>query len=1037
MAGTHATGLPPLTPAQRDVVLADARHLLVGAGAGSGKTSTVVQKLCYLLGGVVRDIDGASYSHPLPLALGDIAAITFTNEAAADLKRKLRSALAASGLRHLATDVDAARIGTIHGFCGDLLREHALRAGLPPTLKVLLEGEATALAAECARLAVQHAVQWQSVPAFAALLEGRTLSTIVSLVAEVASDSDRLSVWQAHREFLRPHEEALLTLAVDALALRQQELARSGAMDFDRMIVAVRDLLRSDVRVRHAVQRQLQLLIVDEFQDVDPAQRDLTFLLGGLEFDDPTPTRIMLVGDPKQSIYKFRRADVSLWNGVADRFASIATGAILELSDNFRSRKGILAFVDSAIGTRLDTPVNAESGRRPFEVDYRPLDARGTEAHGDRCVEVIAVAATEDGEANTAPVVRAAEAQAVAARIIELKAAGEVFGDMAMLLATLSDVDCYRDALRAAGIPFYVLRSDGFWEAREVVDCLLALRAIRNCNDDVALIGFLRSPFVGLRDDTLLALRDARHPNGLVGALSASTRESQLCTRACDMLVRFGALRDRIPTHALLERLLTESGFLAALSLGVDRGTQAMANMRKLLRTTAMSPELSLGEFLRDVNEARARADRVGEEKLYRERADVVTITTVHSAKGLEWPIVFWSDLVRGARPDRDKLTCGRTGFRLRLEEGETDSKGKVIDAAHDEMKSAVGEEDAAELLRRWYVAATRAKRLLVLSGVPLGVPFKAKDSAAAMVRATFSTLTALPMPTRLTYAHSDGTEFELVVQVAAPTMDAGVAPVLNDVEQTERARNAQSATGVTVAAPAILHAPRGRTRLSATQLMTFAADPMLWYRRYSFNFEPDKRSTAIGGASGSASSAAIGTVVHEVLERFNFEVADIDELITSALERHDPDAADTATSDGYSIRDRIRRLVESAIGSTAWMSLALEPSSRRELKFTRVLPDGSVIDGALDLIALHGGTARILDVKTGAAKSDSALADRYRVQAAVYQEVVHAIAGWPTAFSLLSTSDGRETPVTATGVELSSLLAELRTQRPPEIGRS
>ena len=159
MTSTHTTGLPPLTHAQRDVVLADARHLLVGAGAGSGKTSTIVQKLCYLLGGVVRDIDGATYSHPSPLALSDIAAITFTNEAAADLKRKLRSALAASGLRHLATDVDAARIGTIHGFCGDLLRDHALRAGLPPSLHVLHEGEATALASECARLAVQHAVQ--------------------------------------------------------------------------------------------------------------------------------------------------------------------------------------------------------------------------------------------------------------------------------------------------------------------------------------------------------------------------------------------------------------------------------------------------------------------------------------------------------------------------------------------------------------------------------------------------------------------------------------------------------------------------------------------------------------------------------------------------------------------------------------------------------------------------------------------------------------------------------------------------------------
>ena len=123
-ARRQLTGLTALTDAQRRVVLANETHVLVGAGAGSGKTSTVVQKLCYLLGGSVVDVHGETYKHPAPITLSDIAAITFTNESAADLKRKLRAALVATGLRPLAMDVDAARIGTIHGFCGEIGRAH-------------------------------------------------------------------------------------------------------------------------------------------------------------------------------------------------------------------------------------------------------------------------------------------------------------------------------------------------------------------------------------------------------------------------------------------------------------------------------------------------------------------------------------------------------------------------------------------------------------------------------------------------------------------------------------------------------------------------------------------------------------------------------------------------------------------------------------------------------------------------------------------------------------------------------------------------
>ena len=1004
-----------LTPAQRDVVLAHDARLLVGAGAGSGKTSTVVQKLCYLLGGRVTDEEGTSYVHPTPFALDQIAAITFTNEAAADLKRKLRGALTASGLRHLATEVDAARIGTIHGFCGDLLREFALRAGLPPSLTVLEEGEANALAGECARLAVQRAVTEGHVAHLDTLLSGRKLVDVVGLVMKVASESDRLRTWTHNRESLRPHEQALLALAQDALALRTQSLADRGAMDFDRMIVAVRDLLRKEPRVRHAVQRQLRFLIIDEFQDVDPVQRDLAYLLGGLEVStDVAPTQLMLVGDPKQSIYRFRRADVAVWNDVRDTFTTTAGGRVLELTDNFRSRQGILTFVDQTIGARLDAAVNTERGRQTFEVDYHPLTARGRERDGDRCVEILAIGALADGKASSARDVRKLEARAVAERIVALHESGTPFGGMALLFGALTDMATYRDALRAANVPVYVLRGDGFWETREVLDCLLALRAIRDPADDVALVGFLRGPFVGLRDDSLLALVSAGHAGGLHGALGDATAtrlEFARRAQAAAVLARFGMLRDRVPVHALLERLITETGFLAALALDQENGAQAMANIRKLLREASAHPEVSLGEFLRDVREARTRGDRVGEERLYRERADVVTITTIHSSKGLEWPVVFWCDVVREPKLPNDALQCGRSLFRLKQDD---DGDG---DALHGALRDEQAEEDKAEQSRRWYVAATRAQRLLVVSGVPSGSGLRKSDSVAHAMRAWFSALVDCVASTAIAYRDADGSAFELVVHVIAADGAAALslanASVSSPPAPTHQWRP-----------PTIVVAPHGRTRLSATQLMAFDHDERAWWRRYVVGFERD----AIGSERRDRGSAIeIGTIVHEVLDRYNFELNDIDELVSQVIENRSSESGTADEERGQSYRREVRALVERAVGSPVWESLARADSARRELAFTRVLPDGSTIEGALDLVAMQDGAARILDVKSGSLKGDALLADRYRVQAAVYLDAVRSIAGAPASFALLSARDGRVVEVAGDDRTVAPLVRRLR----------
>ncbi len=1038
-------GLPRLTSAQQRVVLSTDQRLLVGAGAGSGKTSTIVQKLCYLLGGTVTDANGVPFQHPSPIRLSDIAAITYTNEAAADLKRKLRAALIACGLRALASDIDGARIGTIHGFCGDLLQEFALRGGLPPALSILSEGEAGALSQECARLAVRDVIgasvaetgsartvsgESPTVSALTSLLDGRTIKQVTQLAATIATDSDQLSVWTRNAEELRPHEQALLTIGRRAHALRVEALSRTGARDFESMIVAVRDLLRTNAQVRHAVQRALRLLVVDEFQDVDPAQRDIAFLLSGLEYDDPAPSSLVLVGDPKQSIYRFRRADVSLWNGVSTRFSDSAIGRHLELTDNFRSRQGILDFVDIHIGARLDQSVNPQRGRQSFEVDYQPLVAAGADAAGDYCVELIAVPASDIGKARRVGDVRTIEAHAVAARARALSETGVGFGEMALLLTSLGEANLYRDAMLAAGVPVYVLRSEGFWESREVLDCLLALRAIRDQRDDVAVVGFLKGPFVGLRDDTLLALRLAEHPDGLFGALETMVEERDLCDRAMQLLSRFSVLRDRVPVQEILNALLRETAFLAFLREDSIDGAQAVANVRKLLRVAESAARQSLGEFLRSIADTRARDERVGQERLYRERADVLTITTVHSAKGLEWPVVFWCDLVRDLRESHESLQRGRQVLRLKLASGFVDADGKVIDAEYAELKAALREEQLAERLRIWYVAATRAKRMLVLSGVALGESSRSADSMSSTLLLQFPALRSDSPPTEVTYASSGGTPYRMRVHVAAPSGSEGPLDAVQLAAETADAETADSETADSepLLSPAPLRVPQGRRRLSATQLAVFARDRDSWYSRYvSGHADPSPHAE-----SHTPWTAAQGSVVHDVLERvtlarFDAEIGDIEELVADAVERLDPAAPESGSTRGASYRQRVGAMIMQATDSAEWRRVALEPSARRELSFTRVLADGSTIEGAMDMLAMRDGHARILDVKTGAARGDELLAHRHAIQAAVYQEATHAIAGVPSTFALLSAVDGRVVEVEGSGTDVHDLVRMLR----------
>jgi ATP-dependent helicase/nuclease subunit A len=974
--GTTGGGDEP-TDEQWEAIRATDEHVLVSASAGTGKTYTVVKKILYLLGVTVRGKTCAS-----PIDLDDIAAITFTNKAAAELKSKLRGALRGAGRRADAYRIDGARIGTIHTFCANILREFALRTGRAPSLQLVEEGESILLRGEAVRDALLEALEDERIPGLDSVVAEYSVEKIESYVRRLLDQGGQLETLIARAPDHEPRERALLQLAELAQRTLIDRLEDASRVDFDRMITWARDLIRDDATVRRTLQRRIRVLFIDEFQDVDPVQREIAYLLAQPDQSLPTTTRLALVGDAKQSIYRFRNADVTLWRSVERDFAESGWKGtrVVPLLANRRSVAPILAFVDQTVGSLLDRPTTEGGALQDFEVPYASMTPVRSELPFPKPIEIVTVPAQADGKMRPAEEVRRIEAAALANRAVELhEKSGVAWRDMAVLLCGWGAAETFDAALRSRGVPTYILRDEGFYSRLEVTDVLIALEAIRNPSDDRVLFGFLRSPFVGLQDESLLRIaRQCGSPcwPDIDRVNLGDARERELLARGVALLRHLGAVRDRIPTAELIETLLAESGYLAHLELlGHEGGGQRIANLQKLARIARSMAEESVGDFLDMVARQREVEAREGEAQLYGPNEDVVTITSVHCAKGLDWRVVFWSDLIRTPRKVAKKdLLIARD--RVMLPELEDDPTPEFTNYA-----DLLNAEQRAESKRLWYVAATRAKDLLILPGVPLGSGNRIVDSPAHALLEVFPDLTGKSVE----YSASSGARFTAVVRMA----DASV--IDDDGEVEELPPIGDPASLATPFEP--LTVPIGRRRHSATELLSLSRCP----QRHWFRYVAGLREPPISRTGSKEHSSAIrrGLVVHDVLENYDEDV-ELGILLESAIGRWDPDAPPPEATRGAAYRRRLAGNIETILANEQYRSVFDRADARRELGFAYVRSGGESLEGKIDLVAPSAGGYDIVDVKTSECDADVAAikARQYAPQRAAYSRAVEAISG-------------------------------------------
>ena len=327
-----------------------------------------------------------------------------------------------------------------------------------------------------------------------------------------------------------PQKRAWCELVMGAEARYAARKRGARALDFDDLLVGARDLLRSDAGLLRELRCRLRALLVDEYQDVNPVQDEIFQLLSARGVDGPAPV-LVAVGNLKQSIYRFRGADVAVFRGVIERFGARPPGRVLHLAENHRSSPAVLGFVNEVFA-RCMQPAGGDP--RPYELSFGEEDRLvARRPAGD----VLACELLEDGEDGPAPERRAREAAAIAARIgaltsgaagVDVRERGEGgeerprrprLGDVAILFRRLTQVEEYERALRAAGISYRLGRGGGFYQAPEVRDLGELAQTLAAPDDALAWAAVLRSPWCGLGDGALFAL--AREGTRVAGAAAA------------------------------------------------------------------------------------------------------------------------------------------------------------------------------------------------------------------------------------------------------------------------------------------------------------------------------------------------------------------------------------------------------------------------------------------------------------------------------------------------------------------------------------
>ncbi len=823
----------------------------------------------------------------------------------------------------------------------------------------------------------------------------------------------------------------LAVLFFEAQRVLRESMGNGRKLGFDDLEDRARDLLTSapaHKQIVRAVRRRFGHILVDEFQDTSTIQWEILSAIRGNPPHADAP-RFFLVGDPKQSIYGFRGAEVGIMRAARDD-ATLAQGS---LSRNFRSLGAVMDFQN------LFFPKLMASAERGFEAPYDAME--GERKGGDHPrgrVEILVARAPLDENPGADRDLVAIEAEMIAAKIANILAhAGEhrVYrkrdfegrevndytpaepGDIALLLRRRLHLAAYESALRAQRLPYTVHKGIGFFARQEVMDLCNLLRFLVNEGDSISLAGLLRSPLFGMSDEGLFRLcRSFRDRGGALwkflreGAPELSPSDEDARRRAETMLSRWRVMCGRVDVTELLRTVIDDTGLAGSLARG-PQGEQRVANLDKLLdlvRTVQDRGAMPLPAIVQHLDDLVEDETREGLAQLELDNSNAVKLLTVHAAKGLEFPIVFVPDMARRFRNANDGTNADSdlgVGITVPVIE-ERKSRPTVL---HKRIQQRRKARDLAEEKRLFYVAVTRARDELYLVGHPRKKAGGAINSWWGWLR-QHAGLDEISADGAARLVH-DERSLDLPViasleAIGAPAPDDDGPPPLYDLLDDVLDDVLDDAPGDDAAETVARIHEEMEFREESRRLSSFSATDLVEYRRCPARFyllraagipESMLRPSSSGAGGGAAGGAAgggshgrsVGTLAHGILERLDdldaIERAELRQRV-KALARGGKEI-DDISEDAI---DEATRIVMNFRGTDLYRELRSAEGRHTELPFILRL-DGVIINGAIDLVYRANGRWRVIDYKTthiaarNRNKQLEEMREHYRPQVEVY----------------------------------------------------
>jgi DNA helicase-2/ATP-dependent DNA helicase PcrA len=584
-----AIDLSSLNPAQRLAVETTDGPLLVLAGAGSGKTRVLTFRIAHLV--IDKGVSPA-----------EILAITFTNKAAAEMRERLGKLIGGN--------VRGMWVLTFHAMCVRMLRLDADKLGFTSNFTIYDADDSKRLLKE-----VMRELGYDDKRYPVAAIAGRISAAKNELVGASAFEAKAFT----------PLDKA----AAKIFARYQSRLLEANSMDFDDLLVNAHKLLSENPDILAAYQDRFRYLSVDEYQDTNHAQYQITNLLAA------ATRNLMVVGDDDQSIYSWRGADI---RNILEFEHDYPEATVVKLEENYRSTARILAAANAVV---------ANNEKR------KPKSLFTTNAEGEK---ISAYLASDERD----------EARFIAGEIERVgRADDRPYRDFAVFYRTNAQSRTLEDALLRAGVPYKIVGGTRFFDRAEIRDVMGYLKAVVNPADEIALKRIINTPKRGIGDTTVDKIEFTARERGIgfEAALRAAVAEDWLDSRARTKLFGFAELLDELrgfegDLRAVVEMIVTRSGLIEALEAERTDEAQGRAdNIREFFTVVsefdAGHEEPSLPAFMEWLA-LRTDLDTVDEGS-----DDFVTLMTVHTAKGLEYPVVFVSGLEESIFPHANSLYDG------------------------------------------------------------------------------------------------------------------------------------------------------------------------------------------------------------------------------------------------------------------------------------------------------------------------------------------------------------------------------------------